>query len=388
MYRFILGLTIIASLGGCGSNIADEHWTVSDSLGIRIVESDVGDVPVLPDLEMIASFGTVGAGGAEEFYQIRDVELLDSAHLAVADRGSEEVRIFGLDGRHLTSFGGEGSGPREYRGLSLVQDVADSIFTYDVGNDRITVRSLGGEFVRSYRLEWFSGLLFPVEIAADGSALTVTVSHMTELEGVGRIVDQSVVSTYDADGSLLDSLRRVPHNERFVRQAGDLRTTVGAPFTAEAGLVRSGSGFCHAFGPTPEVRCYGESGNLEAVWRLSIPLRPVTEPDIDRYWSTLLEEAEGPYRDVMLRVRDDLTFPQWMPAFAALLLDDDCSVWARRYQPTTDQEGTWWLFDSEGKVTGRLNTPAGLEIMDVERGLVAGVWRDELGVEHVRVYRR
>jgi hypothetical protein len=386
--RFLLGSILIALLGGCGPSSADERWTVSDSAGVRIVESDISDLPILGELEMVVSLGTIGAGGPEEFYQVRDIELLDSTRIAVADGASEEVRIFRLDGTFLTSFGGEGHGPREFRGLSLIEDVADSIFTYDSGNDRIAVRNRSGEFVRSYRLEWFGGLVFPVEIGQDGSALAVTASHMTELQGVGRIVDQSLVSTYDAVGALVDSLRRIPHNERFVRQVGDRRTTVRAPFTAEASLVRFGSGFCHAFGPHPEVHCYGQVGDLKGIWRLSLRPRPVTEADIDAYWSTLRDEAEGPYREVMLRIRDAITFPDAMPAFSAALVEDDGVLWARKYDPTADGTGTWWLFDSEGRVTGQLKTPAGLEIMDVGSGLIAGVWRDELGVEHVRVYRR
>jgi hypothetical protein len=387
--RFVLGLIVVALLEACGgSSGADERWTVTDSAGIRIVQSDVTDLPILPELELVLSLGTVGAGGPEEFYQISDIELLDSTHIAVADRGSEEVRIFRLDGTFVMSFGGAGHGPREFRGLSLVQGVADSIFTYDSGNGRIAVRTESGEFVRSYRLEWFGGLVFPVEIGQDGSALAVTARHMTELQGVGRVVDESLVSAYDAEGALVDSLRRVPHNERFVRQAGDRRTTVGAPFTAEASLMRSRSGFCHVFGPAHEVRCYGRNGELEEIWRLSLPPRPVTEADIDAYWSTLWEETEGPYRETMLRIRDAITFPETMPAFSAALLDDDSAVWVRSYEPTSSQEVTWWLFDSEGRVTSQLETPTGLEIMDVASGLIAGVWRDELGVEHVRVYRQ
>jgi hypothetical protein len=77
-----------------------------------------------------------------------------------------------------------------------------------------------------------------------------------------------------------------------------------------------------------------------------------------------------------------------MPAFSASLVEDEGVLGARKYEPTADGAGTWWLFDSEGRVTGQLKTPAGLEIMDVGSGLIAGVWRDELGVEHVRVYRR
>jgi hypothetical protein len=34
-----------------------------------------------------------------------------------------------------------------------------------------------------------------------------------------------------------------------------------------------------------------------------------------------------------------------------------------------------------------VTAPVGFELKDVEAGMLAGVWRDELGLEYVRLYR-
>jgi len=373
-------------LGGCGSAAVVDTSVRTDSAGIEIVLSDPGEPRWRGHLEPILTLGTVGAGGPEEFYQIQDLEFLDSTTIAVADRGSEEVRVFSLNGTFLHRFGGPGRGPAEFRRLQMVAGLHDSILTYDGGNDRVGVRDADGELVRSFRLEWFGRMVFPVDLSASGDILAATASHMTELHGTGVVVDTSVVSLYDVDGMLIDSIARLPHNERFVKQVGDMRTTVGAPFTAIASLVATTSGFCHAFGPFAEVRCFDRSGTLKRIARLREEPRPVTAAHVERYWDDLWADAEGSYRNVMLRVRDDLVFPSTFPAISALVVDDEGRVWTRRFRVSDDDPDHWWVFE-DGSLAGVLSAPPGLEVFDVERGLVAGVWHDDLDVEHVRVYR-
>lgn len=374
------------ALVACGGSRGSDPWTRVDSAGVEIVVSDPDSPRWTGELDLLLSLGTVAGGGPTDFFGVKDVELIDSAMVAVANAGTEEVRLFSLDGTHLRSFGRGGRGPAEFVRLQMVEEWGDSILTYDGGNDRIGVRDLEGALGRTFRLEWFGGSLFPVDVTPSGHLLAVTARYMTELQGTGRVVDTSLVSLYDLEGALLDSVARLPHNVRFVKQVGDMRTTVTAPLSAVAGLVAVDSGFCHAFGPIAEVRCYDVSGALRRISRIGVTPRAVEDADVQRYWDDLWAELEGPRREVFQRLRVDVTFPEHFPAISALIADDLGRVWARRYRVDEGEEGTWWVLESGG-LAGVLTTPAGLEIRDVERGLVAGIWRDELDVEHVRVYR-
>jgi hypothetical protein len=45
------------------------------------------------------------------------------------------------------------------------------------------------------------------------------------------------------------------------------------------------------------------------------------------------------------------------------------------------------VLDREGRWLGQVTTPARLEVYQVTRDRVIGVWRDENDVEHLRVHR-
>ena len=152
MWRF-LGLSPFVSLWACGTGVPAPHWTVTDSVGVSITTSEFAEVPAISPTRLKLSLGTIDDGGPTEFFEVRDVEIVDSALVVVANSGTEEVRIFRLDGTFVQSFGRAGRGPRDYTGLKVVQELGDSLLTYDTGNDRIAVRRLDGEFVRSYKLE-------------------------------------------------------------------------------------------------------------------------------------------------------------------------------------------------------------------------------------------
>lgn len=372
----------------CGPPTDSAVSTVADSAGVRITETrGVPDVWRL-SADPVLSLGVVDEGGPTEFFQVRGIELLPGGGVAVANRGSEEVRVFDAAGGHTLTFGREGRGPREFLRLSMLQDRADSLVVYDSGNDRFQLRDASGAFYRSFRLEWFTGALLPVDLSAEGRILAITARYMTELRGTGLLVDTALVSLYDMEGALVDSIARVPHNVRFVKQVGDMRTTLGAPFASEGHLISYGEGFCYAFGSAHEVHCYDARGTLVRIARFEGAGRSVTEFDVEAYWSSELAEAEGSYRDALLRLRADMVFPDSFPAFDALLADDRGRIWAQAYRIPHDPAPTeaWWVLQDD-RLAATLHAPEGLEVMDVEGSLVAGVWRDELGVEFVRVYQ-
>ena len=379
-------LLLCAAFAACGEGGSVSDWVDVDSAGVRIAVSMEADVSETTPSQLLLSLGTSDGGGPTEFFRVRDVEIVDTSFVAVANGGSEEVRVFRIDdGTFVRAMGREGRGPREFRGLTEIQDVADSLFTYDAGNDRIAVRQVDGTFVRSYKLEWFRGALFPEDLSVPSRTIAVTARYMTELSGTGVVVDTSLVSIYDETGRLIDSVANLPHNARFAKQAGDMRTTVGAPYAEDAHLVGWGDGFCYVYGPTPEVRCYDGRGDLREIARVESPARFIGPTEREAYWRGLEEDANEAYLRSVHRLREDLTFPEHFPAFSDLATDDSGRIWAQRYRRPGDVVETWWVFD-RGRLVKRVATPVGFEVMDAEAGMLAGVWRDDLGLEYVQVY--
>lgn len=320
-------LVLIAAAGGCGAGGDGPGWTVTDSAGVEIVTSDSNAPAWVAEARPMLELGAADEPGPTEFYRVRDVELLPGGGIVVANGGSEELRFFGPDGSYQGGVGRRGHGPTEFDGLSMIESFGDSLLTWDGGNQRVSVRTLDGAFVRAFRLEWFDGILFPTDLLG-GSGMTgergilaVTARHMTQLEGVGLLVDTALVSVYDMDGRLIDSIARLPHNARVVRRVGNLQTTLGAPYSGGASIVGVDDGLCHTFGPEPEIRCHGRAGPIRVI-RVGLAPRPVTESDVDTFWEEALETASERQRSALQRMRDDLVFPEAFPAFAQLLRDD------------------------------------------------------------------
>lgn len=376
--------TLALVTSACAEVDAPPGWTVTDSAGIEIVTNSGGAPEWTLPRQPVLTVGTVDEEGPGQFYQVRDIELLPDGGLVVADQGSEELRFFGPDGSFRGRAGGRGSGPEEFRRLYMVESFGDSLLAYDGGNDRLSVRLPDGGFVRSFRLEWFDGIVRPADVTDDRRVLGITARYMSQLQGSGHVVDTALVSLYDMEGALLDSLLRLPDNARAVHRVGNRQTTLGVPYTTFASIAAVGRGFCHTFGVEPRIRCFDTSG-LRRIIRLDLPIRPVTDQDIERYWDRALDTDSESRRNALLRMRDIMPFPDFFPAFSQLLTDDRGRLWVRRYRTPREDDEQWFVLD-DGRLTARLIAPEGFRVMDVRGNRMAGVWLDELGVEFVRVY--
>src|SRR5688572_24640179 len=63
---------------------------------------------------------------AKQFEIVTGVARLSSGHIAVANRGSNDIRIFDARGRHVTTFGQSGGGPGEFRRIEMIGRSGDT----------------------------------------------------------------------------------------------------------------------------------------------------------------------------------------------------------------------------------------------------------------------
>jgi hypothetical protein len=371
--------------GGCSSAEPPTTWSERDSAGVRIVESreplESWSIPDEPTL----SLGTTSEDGPTQFFQIRGMAFLPGDRFVVANGGTEQLRIFDATGTLAAEVGGKGNGPDEYSALAHVWLLGDSILAYDFRNDRISVRDLSGRLARTFRLEWFSGGLMPETVLRDGTVATVTGRRMTELPGAGLLLDSALISRYDVTGALIDSLGRLPHNQRVTFSSGNMNTTLGLPFSVNGRLAPSDDGYCYVFGVRFEIRCFSYAGAPSLLVRTEAPPRPIGPMDIDWFWENVEEQANPIAAQAIRRRREEMPFPDTFPAFADLLADDQGRAWAQLYPLPDAPDHEWQIFDS-GRWIARLTVPPSFQIMAISGERVIGVWRDELGVESVRSY--
>ena len=121
----------------------------------------------------------------------------------------------------------------------------------------------------------------------------------------------------------------------------------------------------------PEILQYGTEGRLIRIIRLAEPpTAPPTRQEIRRL-------------TVPFDSYDKLPLPELKPVFSRLLVDDEGWLWAGLYR--SDRRVLRWLvFDPKGEGFGSVDLPRNLDVRQIGRDFVLGVWRDELGVNYVR----
>lgn len=383
---------VLAVLGAaCSDSVqGGVQWSTYDSTGVEIIVNRGSPSRWRLEEKPVLELGAIDASGPTKFYRVRDIELLPNGEVVVANQGSEELRIFAEGGAVRASVGGKGHGPEEFDGLAMVESFADSLLTWDGGNQRFSVRRLDGTLLRTFKPDLVDGLLLPVDLMRRGGGasqpgiLTITARYMSQLSGSGLVVDTALVSVYALDGSFVDSVGRVPHNARAVLRVGNRQTTLSAPYQVYAPVIADEKGFCHMFGSAPEIYCRDRSG-LRRLIRAELPIRSVTEDHVDRWWEKAFESSSERRHSALRRIRDFMPFPEAFPAFDDLLRDDQGRLWVRRYRTPGEEQEERLVFE-DGRWVGRLDTPVGLEIMDVQGQRIGSVWRNSLGIEFIRIH--
>ncbi len=86
------------------------------------------------------------------------------------------------------------------------------------------------------------------------------------------------------------------------------------------------------------------------------------------------------------RLLDELPRPSAFPAYGTVIADDSLNLWVGNYVPGTRAPTTWTVFDSGGRMLGTIANPRGFVPDHIGQSFLLGRWRDELDVEHVRLY--
>jgi hypothetical protein len=151
---------------------------VTDSAGIRVVLNpfpEAAEVPLwILGGEPRAEIGVVDGADEYQLFDVSDAVVLYSGGLAVANRGTHEVRYYDAQGQFLRSVGGEGDGPGEFRGIQFVgRFEGDSVLVFDERHRRASVFDEQGRFIRSFSLNMptNTGRPSPVGVLSSGSII-------------------------------------------------------------------------------------------------------------------------------------------------------------------------------------------------------------------------
>lgn len=383
--------TIAATLAACGAPDAsapDRAITVSDSAGIPIVKN--GSIESVPshDLRGKAVLDLGAVDGPEEFLfsWVGGVELMEDDRLVVSDR-SGRVRYYDEEGRYLGAFGRKGEGPGEFQlVLGLWQRSADTLEAFDADQWRVTVVSDGGLVsVHPVRPPGPN----PAEgrgLLSDGSV--ILAERIFRIPQTGFAPIQRAIRRATLDDAEADTLF-LAEDVRFGRvtsmAAGG--TFVSSP-VFEAPYVTSAAGdrITTSDCKTPEYQELTPGGDLLRIVRWDGGDLAVESSDVEAYRAARLAAAEDEEdRRIEEETMEIVPVNEVFPACEDVHAVDGETAWVREYTRLPEAPQNWLVFE-DGELVASVRLPGGARLMAVTGDRVATVERDDLDVEHVRVY--
>jgi hypothetical protein len=397
--RSMLMLSVaLAAFAACGdSGSAGGGFIVRDSAGVSIAEN-AGDgewggretwhVSKAP----LVDIGVLEGAPEYQLFQVRSALRLADGRIVVAN--ASELRFFDADGTYLRTAGQQGSGPGEFEGVGLLKHYpGDSLLAYDFQLTRASVFDNNGEFGRSYRVipPTEGGFGFAVDVFADGTLIIKSPQLFQGgfSEGLQRRDEDHY--TIATTGGFLDSVGTFPGPEQFIETARDgdnfMVSVTQPPFGRTTVLAAHGRQFCVGWSDVYEIQCHGADGTLERIIRRDLPNASVTSSALERYREQELadQEDDNARRDAQRRF-SEMPVAETMPAYDDLQIDAAGHVWIRAYAWDDEAERRWAVFDPAGRLLGDVLLPPNFGVTQIGTDFVLGVWRDDLEVEHVRLY--
>lgn len=359
--------------------------TRTDSAGVSIILTAPRDALVV-ELEETPNWSVGGpdAAGAAQFAGIMSVVVNGDGRIWVADRASQEIRIFDPAGRHLRTLGGRGEGPGEFAWVRILGAIrGDTVVAVDDRTRRTTGYTADGERAR--------------EISATGTAVEqgrhlavfesgAMLGLLPDFRGAGEVTPGSVLADpselhrWTAENDTTELLAMAPSTEWLWN--GQLQLQI--PYTTARQVLAVGEELHVTSGRIPRIRMFGAAG-LQRVYGLDAPPREVTpemEEDYRAYVATLSEAA----RNRRMEVVETFGFPGTAHAYGRLVAGPDGGVWARVLTPDPLAPGAWHVYGPDGVLLGTARTPPRFRVHAVLADGVVGVWLDALDVEHLRKY--
>lgn len=393
LLRFVTLSTVAAT--ACAEPESGARFAVRDSAGVEVVENraPTGPADAAWAVDEVA-FLEIGLEDGPPEYQFSRVEgalRLPDGRIVVADGGSRQVRFFNPTGRFLFSSGRRGDAPGEYREIvGLGYGPGDSIWVFDYGNRRFTVLTGDGELARTLTLDPTLSNVSAVGRLADGSFVVrefwSSAGRGAAAIRLGLVRDLAAVARYAPDGAKMDTIGLFLGREIYV-STEDGRGVMSTPLFAHvtSAAVHADKVFVgdqEFF----EVGVYSADGTLRRIIRLTgIDLR-VTGDDIARAIEWRLAAVSSEQRPMMRAQLDAMDVPATRPAYSKLLVDSDGALWVGDHAPYPEDPLLWHVFDAGGRLVSVVEMPQRFRVFDVGADWILGVWRDDLDVEHIRLF--
>ena len=390
---FVLPLLAALSCEPEAQSAPSPNRTVSDSAGIRIVENarppDGSRLPWRIGPEPVVSARVRGGHSPLMRYSLSDATRLRDGRIAVAHREAG-IRVFNASGRYVGTWGGmaeydpwSGTGWTGETGevmgpWGVAPWPGDSIVAWGRSRETgfgVTVFDTDGNYGRSFTLVNGEGTTFLPEAATrDGSILASFFSER---------LDTIVFQIRDSEGEVRSSLGTFPGFETYLQAEGASEERVVLKIfgrhpvaTPWGDLVVVGNSGRY------ELEAFGADGSLVLIVTREHAPRSPGPGDVEAY---IEEEAFG---DELISGHPSVPVAEHLPVFAGVMSDALDHLWVEEYEvPRAERPAPiWTVFDPEGHGLGFVETPRGLDILEIGENYILGRVLDERGYQHVQIW--
>ncbi len=394
----------------CGEVEGGAEWagTIEDSAGVQLVRNSL--VPMVAEGDVwsfteVLTFGEAAGDPDYQFGQISGLDVASDGRILVLDQQAGHIKVFSPEGMFESAIGQSGSGPGELgpQAALLMVGRGDTVIVPDMGNQRVNLFFLDGSEPSSFPLRFEEGLPMRWEMSDQG----VLVAQRRALNIPGQQEseqsDTDLIARQAYDGSIKDTLMTPPRGETISFGAGgipEFHFFVPEPIWS---ILNDGS-LVFAMNNVFRVSVYGLDGTLQRVITVPVENQPVSDEDISIITGMLegLFEQQGVPPQGVEIIKQGMTFEDVYPAFTQMRSGPENELWVQRvgipsdmtdeerenWNPLLDQGSDEWdVFDAEGRLRGIITMPDRFTPFSLKDDLLYGVWRDELEVQYVRVYR-
>jgi hypothetical protein len=333
----------------------------------------VGDAPLV----------RIGAlEGAPEylFSSIVDVVALSDATLAVADRGSSEIRVFGRDGRFMRKIGAPGEGPGEFRLLVWMREcVPGRVTALDLAAGRLTHFDLAGAIAAEEPFTPDRAIGAPTPMGC-GPAGVVAVFRRNPGGPPPQGPFRGAASVGVVSPTATQSIVEVVGDERHFT-GSDLGPQLLGKRTLAAAF---GDDIAIGTQDEPRLAVHARDGRLRRVIRWADTERRIEQADKDAIVAATVAAAPSERQAGVRERLREYTFPEEVPAFGRFLYDAIGNLWVQRAaRPSRPAPNEWMVFSAGGFLLGGVVLPDAFEPHAITEDRIAGVWRDDVGTEYV-----
>jgi hypothetical protein len=389
MGRLTLIVVPVAALLACtASERPSSTVQVRDSAGIRIVENLDSSLAAPPQWQLgetpLLDIGVEEGPEEYQLFRVAGACRLGQDRIAVLNNGTQEIRVFDATGAFRYAFGRRGSGPGEFRSpWPMWCQRGDTIVVWDSQLRRLAFFTAEGAYVRQVAPGRAAANPHVLGVFADRSFLVQ--DERLEIPPSGFEEAQLTVVRYTADGDFADSSGVFPYG--LMGRLGDVGLVGGPLFSSRTMTAASDDRFWAGDGESYEIGAYRPDGTLFQLARWIGPDRTVHGEDVEAHWNERRQGLAEGDRARLEQMREVTPVSERFPAYGVLLVDRPGNLWVQHFRrPTDEGPELWWVFAADGRMIATASTSEPLVIQEVGDDYMLVLERDEMDVEHVRMY--